>query len=85
MMMFWNVTWLKNKDRSFWMGLKGWDEIMMSETWVEERDWKKIKKGLPEGFEWGVQWASRKSRRGKKYRGNVNGNKKDDNGEEDKN
>lgn len=45
-MMFWNVTGLKNKDRSFWMGLKGWDVIMISETWVEERDWKKIKKGL---------------------------------------
>lgn len=34
-----------------------------------ERDWEKIKGRLPGGFEWGAQWASRKSKRGRNMGG----------------
>lgn len=35
----------------------------------EERDWEKIKGRLPGRFEWGAQWASRKSKRGRNMGG----------------
>lgn len=74
--MFWNVAGLKNKVRSFWEGLEGWDVVMISETWVGERDWEKIKGRLPGGFKWGAQWASRKSKRGRNMGGMLMGIRK---------
>lgn len=44
---------LVNKDKEFWEGLKNWDVIVLSKTWVEEKGWKKIKEKLPGGFAWG--------------------------------
>jgi len=34
---FWNVAGLRSKDRDFWESLKGWDIIILLETWVEEK------------------------------------------------
>lgn len=33
-MIFRNVGELKNKDSSLWEALKGWDVVVISETWV---------------------------------------------------
>jgi len=55
--MFWNVAGLRNKDVEFWKGLKNWDVIVFSETWVEEKNWDKMRKSLPRGFVWKAQWA----------------------------
>lgn len=37
---FWNVAGLKNKDRDFWEGLKGWDIMILCETWVDNKSWR---------------------------------------------
>lgn len=36
-MVFWNVAGLGNKDGDFWKGLKEWDVLVLSETWVDEK------------------------------------------------
>jgi len=34
-------------------------------TWVDRRGWERVRNGLPRGYKWGVQWASRKGKRGR--------------------
>lgn len=34
---FWNVAGLRNKDKEFWQGLREWDVMMLSETWVDRK------------------------------------------------
>lgn len=58
---FWNVAGLGNKDRKFWKGMKEWD--VMSETWLEEKGWKRIRDRMTKGFRWEAQMASRKNRK----------------------
>ncbi|TGZ46495.1 Uncharacterized protein DBV15_11693 [Temnothorax longispinosus] len=41
--MFWNVTGLSRKDRDFWDYVKKFDIVNLTETWIEEKGWKKIK------------------------------------------
>lgn len=43
---------------------------------MKEKDWEKIKGRLPGGFEWGVQWTSRKSRRKRNLGGMLMGIRK---------
>jgi len=62
---FWNVAGLRNKDRDFWKGLENWDVIVLSETWVDEKGWDRIKEKLPKGYKWGTQIAKRRSRKGR--------------------
>jgi len=38
----------KKKDKDFWEFLKGFDVIGLTETWVDERGWKKLKEKMPE-------------------------------------
>jgi len=52
---FWNVAGLENKDKEFWIGLKEWDAMVLLETWLDDKGWKRVKKRLPGGYEWGVQ------------------------------
>lgn len=51
--MFWNVAGLNKKDADFWKGLGKWDVIVLVETWLEEKGWRRIKNRLPEGYVWG--------------------------------
>jgi len=53
--MFWNIAELWNKDKDFWKGLENWDVIILSETWLEEKRWDKIKNLLPRGYVWNKQ------------------------------
>lgn len=48
-MTFWNVASLVNKDKEFWEGLKDWDIMVLSETWVEEEGWRRVREELPGG------------------------------------
>lgn len=41
---------MTNKDKDFWEGLKRWDVIMLEETWLGAREWKKVRGNLPKGL-----------------------------------
>lgn len=60
---FWNVAILRNKDVDFWKGLKEWDILLLSETWVDQKGWEKIRGKMPKGYRWEVQWAGKKNRK----------------------
>lgn len=62
---------LSNKDRDFWEGLKGWDVIVLSETWIEDKGWDRWKEKSPGGFVWGWQGATRVKRRGRAMGGMI--------------
>lgn len=40
---FWNAAGFLNKAREFWEEFKRWD-VVLEETWVEEREWEKVEK-----------------------------------------
>lgn len=44
----------------------------MSETWLEKREWERLKERLPRGYEWEIQLARRKNRKGRVIRGITN-------------
>lgn len=56
---------LGNKDGDFWEGLREWDVLVLSETWVEEKGWDKVKGRLLGGYEWAAQMAKRRNRKGR--------------------
>lgn len=41
---FWNVVGLRNGE--FWNGLRDWDMITLTETWIEKKEWSRIKDRL---------------------------------------
>jgi len=53
--MFWNIAGLWNEDKDFWIELENWDVIILSETWLEEKRWEKIKNLLPRGYIWNTR------------------------------
>lgn len=67
------MTGLGNKGRNFWKEVKEWDIIIISQTWVEERGWKKIRNMVSKGYRWEVQWAGRKNRKGRAIGGMLVG------------
>lgn len=60
-----NVAGLKNKDREFEERLKGWE--IVSETWIDEKGWARIKSELPKEYKRikKVPLAIRRSRKGR--------------------
>ena len=73
---FWNVAGLENKDKEFWEGLKKEDVIVMVETWIGEKGWERIRGRMPTGYEWGVQMAEKKSKKGRAIGGMIMGIRK---------
>ena len=69
----WNVAGLKRKDEGFWRGLEEWDVMVLSETWVEEKDWGYVERSLPRVYTWEKQWAMRESRKGRAMEGMLLG------------
>lgn len=53
--------------------MEEWDIIVLSETWMDEKAWKRIRGRLPEGYRWGVQNAKRKNRKGRAIGGMIMG------------
>jgi len=71
--LFWNVAGMGNKDKKFWESLKKWEIIVLMETWMEKKGWEKVKDRLPEGFKWGVQWATKDAKRERARGGMIMG------------
>lgn len=74
---FWNVAGIGNKDKEFWKGLENWDVMVLIETWVEEKGWKRLKERLPRGYVWKCQAAKRRNRKGRAVDGMIMGIKKE--------
>lgn len=55
---------LRNKDKGFWRRLVDWDVMVLSETWIDRKGWKRMKSSLLRGFKWGVQVARWRSKKG---------------------
>ncbi|XP_018343269.1 PREDICTED: uncharacterized protein LOC108749206 [Trachymyrmex septentrionalis] len=68
---------LKRKDEDFWDFLKDFDVIGLSETWVEEAGWGKIKEKMPDGWRWKCQPARREKKRGRAMGGIITGIRKE--------
>lgn len=49
-MVFWNIAGVRGKGRDTLEFLEKFDFIGLVETWVEQRDWQKVKEGLPGGW-----------------------------------
>lgn len=71
--MFWNVAGIKRKDSDFWKFIEQYDFVGLTETWIEEKDWTKMKKFLPEGFVWKCLFARRIKRKGRAMGGIITG------------
>lgn len=69
----WNSAGVINKDKDTWEYLKSFDIIGLVETWVEEKDWKKMEKRLPKGYKWKCCYAKRESKRGRAKGGIITG------------
>lgn len=70
--MFWNVAGLGNKDVDFWKELKEWD-VLIIETWVEDKGWEMIRRKLPKEFVWRMQPAVRVNKKGRAREGSMMG------------
>lgn len=46
-MVFWNIAGVKGKGEDTWEFLEEFDFVGLVETWVEQKDWQKVKGGLP--------------------------------------
>lgn len=68
---------LANKDGEFWEGLKDWEMMALVETWTDKKGWKSVKGKLPNGYEWGVQLAEKKNKKGRAMEGDGNGVKRE--------
>jgi len=42
-LVFWNVTGLTRKDEEFWSYICEYDFISLSETWIDEKGWDRMK------------------------------------------
>lgn len=73
---FWNMAGLYNKDRQFWDYIKSFDYIGLIETWVDEKQWNKIKENMPDAFNWKCQYAKKEKTRGRASGGIITGVKK---------
>ena len=72
---FWNVAGLKSKDEDVWKELQSWDVVGLTEMWVEEKDWEKVRGRLPKGYRWSRQNAKRNKEKGRGIGGMVTGAK----------
>ena len=72
-LMFWNIAGAWNKDREFWKFIVEADFVSLSETWVEEKDMKKLENKLPQGFSWKVIPARKEAKKGRAKGGFIIG------------
>ena len=72
-MIFWNVQGLRKKARDISKYLERHDLIAITETWMEEKDWKVTEKHLPQEFKWLWTSAVRRKTKGRAAGGLVIG------------
>lgn len=63
-LVFWNIAGAWNKDKEFWSYIKRFDFLNLSETWLEEKEWERIKEKLPRTHEWECSFAKKSRKRG---------------------
>lgn len=39
--------------------------MVLMETWIEEKGWERVRGRLPREYKWGIQWATKKDKRGR--------------------
>lgn len=72
-MIYWNIAGMKKKGKEFWEHIERFDVIGLCETWIEEKEWEKIRSKLPSKFIWKCQYAERDERKGRAKGGIVTG------------
>jgi len=73
---FWNVAGIGNKDEEFWEYLGSFDIINLTETWIEDKKWKKLRKTLPTEYRWEMQSATKDKVKGRSAGGMLVGVRK---------
>lgn len=76
-LLFWNVAGIRNKGEDFWKYISEFDVIGMVETWVDEKEWKKIEERMPKDYAWRCQAAERKNKKGRAKGGIITGVRKE--------
>ena len=69
----WNVAGLKKKDEEFWKFLMDYEIIGLVETWVDEKEWERLERKMPEGWKWRCQPAEKDCKKGRAKGGIVTG------------
>lgn len=49
---FWNVAGVRKKEEDFWEFFREFEVVGLTETWVDEAGWEKLKEKMPEGWKW---------------------------------
>lgn len=73
---FWNVAGIKNKDEEFWQFIRSFEVVSLAETWIEKKEWEKLKGKMPSEFNWECQPAKRDNKKGRAKGGIISGVKK---------
>lgn len=62
---FWNVAGLMHLCEETWEYLDQFDVIGLTETWIEEESWKKLKNKMSNKFQWVCIPARRENKKGR--------------------
>lgn len=62
---FWNVAGLENKCEETWEYLESFDTLGLTETWMDEGAWNRIKSKIKRRFIWNYIPAVRKNKKGR--------------------
>ena len=68
-----NVAGIKTKGREFWEYVCEFDVIGMAETWLEEKEWEKMKERLPKGYRWELKSPMKEHKKGRAKGGMLMG------------
>ena len=72
---------LAKKDKEFWEYIESMDIINLQETWVDEKEWEKLKNRLHKNFIWHARHAKKVKRKGRAKGGMLIGIRKEEFGE----
>jgi len=57
--------------------IRGLGGVVLIETWIEKKNWGKVKEKLPKGYRWKMQGTRRKNKKGRAIGGMIMGVKKE--------
>ena len=73
----WNEAGIKGKREDFWEKVKKWDVVRLVETWVEGKEWERMRKKLPVEYSWKIQEAKKEKKKRKAMGGIIMGIRKE--------
>lgn len=73
---FWNIAGLGRQDKEFWKFIGNYDYICLNKTWMEEKNWFKLRGKLPGTHVWGFKEANRTKKKGRAKGGFITGLRK---------